>query len=113
MLNFELPSNENGITLDSQARTRVGREKQYAEIIERRRDGAEKALSKLLIFLTEKLGKEVTLAELEGEFGELGAEVLSSYHLAISEEEEGESINKTAHFISAISNLKRQIGEQH
>jgi hypothetical protein len=113
MFNFESQPNEHGITLDNQAHTKAGREKQYAEIIERRKDGAERALSKLLVFLTEKLGKEVTLAELSSEFGQLGAEVESSFQAVMSEGEEGESINKTAHFVSAVSKVRSLFDGQH
>lgn len=113
MFNFEPHQDQHGITLDNQAHTKAGRERQYADIIERRKEGVEKVLSELLVFLTVKLGKEVTLAELASEFGRLGAEVESSFQAVMSEGEEGESISKTAHFISAASNLKSYLEEQH
>jgi hypothetical protein len=108
MPNFESPHNNHELDL-KQSSTKHGREIEYAKRIELRKESAEEGMDDLLIFLTEKFGREVTLAQLPAEFGELGQSVVRHFQSVMNTKEEGQSIIDLAHLTSATNALREKM----
>lgn len=112
MRNPELPRIPlQAADINNQSSTRNGRRFESVERIEVRKERAEQRIDDLLKSLSESLGKNLTLADLPGEFGDAGERVMNCFQSVMSCNSESEMFSVLGRFVAATNALENTVKE--
>ena len=112
MSNLESPLiRSQEVDINKQSSTKNGRNLEKVERMEARKESAEQRIDDLLKALSESLGKELTLADLPGEFGDVGERIKNCFQSVMSCNSESEMFSVLGRFVEATNALEKTVKE--